>query len=136
METGEEVRWSEAIGKRLREGRGRMSKREAARRAGFSEATWRALELGVRRPAKGIEVPVNPTVENLVAAAEAVGINPDEILSMVGLAYQAAFERVETATNEVQELRDEVARLAARVELLDRQLDARRSVSEAPPPQP
>lgn len=87
MDVEEQVRWTPEVGQRLKAKRGRMSKREAARRAGFSEATWRALELGVRRPAKGVEVPVNPTIGNLEAAALAVDEDPAELFRLVGLSY-------------------------------------------------
>lgn len=79
------VRWTPEVGRRLKKARGAMSVREAARRAQFSESTWRALELGVRRPAKGVVVPVNPTFGVLVHAAEAVDEDVDEILALAGI---------------------------------------------------
>lgn len=112
-------RWTEAIGLRLRQARGAMSKREAARRAGFSEGTWRALELGVRRPARGIVVPMNPTVENLVAAAGAVGVDAAELLGLIGLDYQPA----EDGTQDGDEVGRRLTALEARAEVTDLKLD-------------
>lgn len=87
MNVDQEVRWTPEVGALLQQARGSMSKRSAAAKAGFSEATWRALELGVRRPAKGVEVPVNPTPAILEAAAIAVGLHPSQVFELVGLTY-------------------------------------------------
>lgn len=67
----------------------RISKREAARRAGFSDGQWRVLEAGRRIVAKGIVVPPNPKDETLQGAAEAVGIDPAELFRLVGRDFVA-----------------------------------------------
>lgn len=85
MDDEQTVRWTPQVGSLLARGRGGLSKREAARRAGFSEATWRALELGVRRPARGVAIPVNPTVGTLISAADAVGVSRSDVLALVGI---------------------------------------------------
>lgn len=77
--------WKRAVGSKFanaRKARG-MSKREAARTAGFDEAVWRQIEEGWRR-VSGVQVPANPRDENLAAAALAVGLDPAEIFEAVG----------------------------------------------------
>jgi transcriptional regulator with XRE-family HTH domain len=66
------------IGKHLWEGRKRLqiSKREAASRAGISEAFWRQLE-GGGKLINGRRVEPNPRPENLYAALKAVGEDPE-----------------------------------------------------------
>lgn len=77
------------LGEYLREQRGRMAIREAARRAEISESRWRQVEAGVQKMAGGIEVPVHPrpeTVANMCRAISAdvrrglelAGHNPDQ----------------------------------------------------------
>lgn len=68
----------------------RLSIRNASAAAGFSTATWTALEKGVKRPAPGIVVPYNPSVANVVAAAQVVGMDPAEALNLAGLDPAAA----------------------------------------------
>lgn len=68
----------------------RLSIRDASKAAGFSTATWTALEKGVKRPAPGIILPYNPAVENVVAAAQVVGLDPAEALELAGLDPAAA----------------------------------------------
>lgn len=66
------------IGRRLYLGRKhhQISKREAARRAGVSEALWRLLEDGGRM-VDGRWVIPNPRPENLLGVVRAVGLNPE-----------------------------------------------------------
>ena len=75
------------VGRLLREAKERMrpklSKREAAKRAGFSEGLWRHLEQGVRIT-YGVRVLPNPSDENLANAAYAVHLEPDEVFAAVG----------------------------------------------------
>ena len=64
-----------------------MSKRAAAERAGFSEATWRQLEAGKRQLAPGVEVEMSARAETVVRAAMAVGMDPTEALDLVSLEH-------------------------------------------------
>jgi transcriptional regulator with XRE-family HTH domain len=68
----------------------RLSLRAASEAAGFSTATWTALEKGVKRPAKGMVVDYTPSVTNVVAAAQVVGMDPAEALELAGLDPAAA----------------------------------------------
>jgi len=61
-----------------------MSKREAARRAGISEGLWRQLETGARPLAPGMTALVSPRDETLIAAADAVGLDPNELFRLAG----------------------------------------------------
>lgn len=70
-------------GARIQRARGTMSIREAARRAGISEARWRHIEKGYQ-PIGGHQVPVNPRTENVVAIAKAVGMDPAELFRIMG----------------------------------------------------
>jgi len=80
----ERVAWA-VVGRELYLGRKRfqISKREAARRAGISEALWRQLEGGGAMVKPGLFVP-NPRAANLVAAAQAVEIDPERLFDMLG----------------------------------------------------
>lgn len=72
------------IGQRLWEGRKRlqMSKREAASRAGISEALWRQLE-GGGKLVNGRVVKPNPRPENLYQALKAVGEDPRDAFTFL-----------------------------------------------------
>jgi transcriptional regulator with XRE-family HTH domain len=77
----EGMAWSDEwrqIGQLLWEGRKRlqMSKREAASRAGISEALWRQLE-GGGKMVQGRVIKPNPRPENLYGALKAVGEDPE-----------------------------------------------------------
>jgi transcriptional regulator with XRE-family HTH domain len=65
------------VGRRLYQGRKRfqISKREAARRAGISEALWRQLEAGGREINMEVFLP-NPRPEHLYAVARAIDDDP------------------------------------------------------------
>lgn len=80
----ERLAWAE-IGRSLYLGRKHLqiSKREAARRAGISEALWRQLEGGGEMMTTGTFLP-NPRSDNLVAAALAVGQDPVEFFERLG----------------------------------------------------
>lgn len=72
------------LGEYLRDARGRMSIREAARRADLSESRWRQVEAGVQRMAGGVEVPVHPRAETVAAMAAAVAGDVRKALELAG----------------------------------------------------
>jgi transcriptional regulator with XRE-family HTH domain len=72
-----------AILEDARESRG-IKKRDAARRAGISEALWRQYVTGVRSVARGVTMPVSTTKESLRKMANAVGADPVEVLRAAG----------------------------------------------------
>jgi len=72
------------LGAYLREQRGRMSIREAARRADISESRWRQVEAGVQRMAGGIEVPVHPRPETVAAMCKAISADVQRGLELAG----------------------------------------------------
>ena len=82
------------IGDRLYQGRKKfqISKREAARRAGISEALWRQLEGGGEMVKPGLFLP-NPRSENLVAAALAVDESPEVFFEALGRDMPEGIER-------------------------------------------
>ena len=63
----------------------RLSIRDASKAARFSAATWTALEKGYKTPTANNRVPYGGTVENVVAAAEVVGMDPAQALELAGL---------------------------------------------------
>lgn len=93
------------LGVYLRDQRGKMSIREAARRADISESRWRQVEAGVQRMAGGIEVPVHPRPETVVAMCKAISADPRRGLELAGhnvaqygwLLEDAGTERLEDA---------------------------------------
>lgn len=84
VEPGE---WASQVGVLFKRARGRRSKREVARLAGFSDLTWSQLESGERRVARGVVLPVSPRDETLLAAAEAVGLDPALVMKAAGRTY-------------------------------------------------
>jgi hypothetical protein len=83
------------LGTYLRDQRGKMSIREAARRADISESRWRQVEAGVQKMAGGIEVPVHPRAETIASMCKAIsadvrtglelaGHNPDQYAWLMG----------------------------------------------------
>lgn len=60
------------LGEFLRDQRGKMAIREAARRADISESRWRQIEAGVQKMAGGLEVPVHPRAETVAAMCRAI----------------------------------------------------------------
>lgn len=72
------------LGTYLRDQRGKMSIREAARRADISESRWRQVEAGFQRMAGGIEVPVHPRAETVVAMCKAISAEPRRGLELAG----------------------------------------------------
>lgn len=72
------------LGDYLREQRGRMAIREAARRADISESRWRQVEAGVQKMAGGVEVPVHPRAETVAAMCRAISADPRKGLELAG----------------------------------------------------
>lgn len=72
------------LGEFLRTARGRMSIREAARRADLSESRWRQVEAGVQKMAGGVEVPVHPRAETVAAMAKAISADVRQALELAG----------------------------------------------------
>lgn len=72
------------LGEYLRDQRGRMSIREAARRADISESRWRQVEAGYQRMAGGIEVPVHPRAETVAAMCRAISADVSRGLELAG----------------------------------------------------
>jgi hypothetical protein len=72
------------LGDYLREQRGKMAIREAARRADISESRWRQVEAGVQKMAGGIEVPVHPRPETVTAMCRAIAADPRRGLELAG----------------------------------------------------
>lgn len=72
------------LGDYLREQRGNMSIREAARRADISESRWRQVEAGYQRMAGGIEVPVHPRAETIAAMCNAISADVRRGLELAG----------------------------------------------------
>lgn len=56
-----------------------LSMREAARRAGFSVATWTQNEQGYRKVARTLTIPIHATDEKLARMAMVVGATPDQL---------------------------------------------------------
>jgi hypothetical protein len=85
LNTDPERRAWTIVGRELYLGRKRfqISKREAAKRAHISEALWRQLEGGGAILTPGHFVP-NPRPANLVAAANAVDIDPERLFDILG----------------------------------------------------
>lgn len=94
LETDPERRAWAFIGDRLYQGRKKfqISKREAAKRAGISEALWRQLEGGGEMAKPGIFLP-NPRPENLAAAALAVDEDPEVFFEALGRDMPEGIER-------------------------------------------
>jgi len=61
-----------------------LSKREAAKRAGLSSASYRWVEYGTRTN-NGVVEEVNPSAEALQACATAVGADPHHVLRLAGI---------------------------------------------------
>lgn len=94
-----------------------LSKREAARRAGLSDGAWRHLESGVK-VVYGRTVLPNPRPENLVSAAQAVGIPPVKLFAIVG--REAPSELAEATSDdelaaEIRNLRPEDRQMIERL---------------------
>lgn len=71
-----------------------VSKREAARRAGISDARWRQIVTGVMSAGRGQTVDVNTTESTLARMARAVGADAEDVLTAAGFTATDAPERV------------------------------------------
>jgi transcriptional regulator with XRE-family HTH domain len=91
----------------------RLSKRQAARRAGISEGTWRQLEKGPEFM-NGVLYTNNTRPENLFAAARAVGVEPKVIFD--------AFAQEVPAGVDFTPYDDRLAKKISRLEVRDRDL--------------
>ncbi len=116
----EEPDWG-AVGRLLGAARRslRLSKREAAQRAGFSEGLWRQLESGKRFVTGDVVLEPNPRDENLAAAARAVGLKPKEVFALAGRARRAEDDTFLLRTDESAE------NVAAKIERLSPERRAR-----------
>lgn len=81
----------EKIGARIEQARHALglSRRAAAKRADVSEARLRQIENGWHISRDGERVPTNTTAETLVQIAEALDIEPRELLDLAGLEFPA-----------------------------------------------
>lgn len=80
--------WRERVGRQLeaaRKAAGFGSMRAAAKAADISEATWRQLESGERRPSPGVVVAPAPRISTLTAVARAVGLDPVQLGTDAGI---------------------------------------------------
>lgn len=108
------------LGQWLKEQRGKMAVREAARRADISESRWRQVEAGVQKMAGGLEAPVHPRPETVAAMCKAIsadvrcglelaGHNPDQYEWLLGEAELLGSEdRVEWFSSLSREDREQV----------------------------
>lgn len=72
------------LGEYLREQRGKMAIREAARRADISESRWRQVEAGYQQMAGNIRVPVHPRAETVAAMCRAIAADVRRGLELAG----------------------------------------------------
>lgn len=72
------------LGQFIRDARGTLSIREAARRASISEGRWRQVELGYQQVGGGITVPVQPRPQTLAAMCKAISADVAEALRLAG----------------------------------------------------
>lgn len=56
-----------------------MSARQAAKKAGITEARWRQIVNGYQTPARGLHVPVRGPASTVAAMARAVGLTPQQL---------------------------------------------------------
>lgn len=120
----------------------KLSVRDAAAAAGFSAATWTALEKGYKTPTAGNRIPYSGTAENVIAAAQVVGMDPAEALKLAGLdPAKAPAVRDGRYTVSQREILDLLARLEPEVReavvvLLRRLAHAGGGVADAVPELP
>lgn len=117
-----------------------LSMREAARRAGFSVATWTQNEQGYRKVALGLVIPIRATPEKLARMALVVGATPDELeeagrgdaARMLGKLIEAGPDPHEQLAETVQQSRDfSESQKRALIELISRDAgDSRRLVRQ------
>lgn len=112
--------WREQVGRHVEARREQLglSRRAAAKRAGFSEATWRAIEAGEKRVAPDMVVPASFSAKSRVGVCRALMWTDDSVDRLLrGEAPQVL--EVSTAT-ELESLRQYVERLSLQVERLTR----------------
>lgn len=63
----------------LAQKRARLSQREAARRAGMSEARWRNIVSGYQTVSAGVHAPVRGPADTIARMAQAVGVTPENL---------------------------------------------------------
>jgi transcriptional regulator with XRE-family HTH domain len=121
-----------AVGKKLGEARRAMgiSKREASRRAGIAEITWRQYEAGERQVTPGMKVPVNPDSDKLEAAALAVHLDPAPLFELLGRPYAGAPAPARSTLP--AELEEGIAGLREAMEVMDDRLRALRAAIQEP----
>lgn len=72
------------LGTYLRDQRGKMSIRAAARRADISESRWRQVEAGYQQMAGDVRVPVHPRPETVAAMCKAISADVQRGLELAG----------------------------------------------------
>lgn len=92
----------------------KISKREAARRAGISEITWRTYETGMRQVTSDYHVPVSPRDDKLEAAAKAVELDPAVVFKIAGRPYDGALSPAPAADGPPAALSGKISRLSER----------------------
>lgn len=94
----ESAAWKK-VGRKLGEARerARLTKRGAAAKAGFSEATWRKIEDGEERPAPGVVIPPRISDRVLEAACRAVDVEPADMFKALGRPYLPSREPADRA---------------------------------------
>src|SRR5919202_4979273 len=109
----ETERWHE-FGKYLVEQRERLGlrRREAAKRAKVSEATWRDLEAGYKNSYSGVRVLPNPSEELLAGVAQALELEPDELIGKVPRVRQQPRRQRKLVSAEETPLATKLARLS------------------------
>lgn len=127
-----------AVGARLKAARKHLgiSAREAARRAKLSDAQYLAMEAGYRTVRAGQTLTVNPKDETLIAAAQAVRLDPAVLFAIIGRPYQPDPEPIQVAASGavMEELRQEDPDTYATLEAAARAaLDRARARRKGPP---
>lgn len=112
--------WREQVGQQVEARREQLglSRRAAAKRAGFSEATWRHVESGTKKVAANTEVPAVFTARSRVGVCRALLWTDDSIDRLLRGEQPEVLEM--SAATELDGLRRQVERLSAQVERLTR----------------
>jgi transcriptional regulator with XRE-family HTH domain len=63
----------------LAQKRSRLSQRQAAKRAGMSEARWRNIVSGYQSVSAGVYIPVRGPAETVARMAQVVGVTPKQL---------------------------------------------------------
>lgn len=112
--------WREQVGQHVEARREQLglSRRAAAKRAGFSEATWRHFEAGEKKVAPDTIVPASFSARSRVGVCRALMWTDDSVDRL--LRGEAAEVLEVTAATELENLRRYVDRLSLQVERLTR----------------